>query len=69
MNALGYKVSDGHLEVDENEAPLIRRIYRLYTEDRLSGWRIAELLHQQEIRTSPRQEELPATWSHPLRGM
>jgi len=48
---LGYKVVDSRLEMDEEEVPLVRRIFRLYTEDRLSGWKIAELLNAEEVPT------------------
>lgn len=48
---LGYKVVDSHLEIDEEEANLIRRIFRQYTEDRLSGWKIATQLNAEEVPT------------------
>ena len=40
---------DRRLQVDEEEAPLVRRIFQLYTEDRLSGWKIAELLNAEQV--------------------
>jgi site-specific DNA recombinase len=57
---LGYRVvkvpngrlkSDNYLEVDEEEAGLIRRIFRQYTEQRLSGWKIAAQLNAEEVPT------------------
>jgi site-specific DNA recombinase len=48
---LGYKVVDGRLEVDDEEAGLIRRIFTQYTEDRLSGWKIAIQLNAEEVPT------------------
>jgi site-specific DNA recombinase len=48
---LGYKVVDGRLEIDEEEAKLIQRIFRQYTEDRLSGWKIATQLNAEEVPT------------------
>ena len=49
--SLGYKVVDGRLEVDAEEAELVRRIFHLYTEERLSGWKIAELLNAERVPT------------------
>jgi site-specific DNA recombinase len=48
---LGYRVVDGHLEIDEEEAELIRRIFYLNTEERLSGWQIASLLNAEGVLT------------------
>jgi site-specific DNA recombinase len=57
---LGYRVikvpngrlkSDSYIEVDKEEAELIRRIFREYTEDRLSGWKIATQLNAEEVPT------------------
>ena len=48
---MGYQVVDRRLEIDKKEAALVRRIYKLYTEERLSGWKIAELLNAERIPT------------------
>ena len=48
---LGYRVVGGYLEIDEEEADLIRRIFRQYTEERLSGWRISTQLNGEGVLT------------------
>ena len=48
---LGYKVVDRRLGIDPEEAKLVRRIFSLYTKDRLSGFKIAELLNAERVPT------------------
>lgn len=45
------KKVDRELVIDEDEADLIRRIFRQYTEERLSGWKIATQLNAEEVPT------------------
>ena len=47
----GGRKGRAYLAVDEEEAVLIKRIYRLYTEERLSGWKIAQLLNAEQVPT------------------
>lgn len=48
---LGYTTSEGMLEIDEYEAAIIRRIFQLYTEERMSSWKIAKLLNAEQVPT------------------
>lgn len=48
---LGYKVVGGFLQVEEEESDLIQRIFRQYTEERLSGWHIATQLNAEGVQT------------------
>ena len=48
---LGYQVVDGNLEIDNEEADLVKRIFRQYTEERLSGWNISTQLNAEGVQT------------------
>ncbi len=48
---LGYRVVAGQLEIDEDEAELIRRIFGQYTDDKMSAYRIATQLNAEEVPT------------------
>ena len=48
---LGYRVVDGQLEIDEDEAGLVRHIFHQYTEERMSGWGISTQLNAEEVPT------------------
>ena len=47
----GYRVTDGMLEVDEEEAGLVRNIFSWYTDERMSGQGIATYLNANGILT------------------
>ena len=55
----GYNLHDGQLAADPITAPVVRRIYRLYTEDRLGTIAIA---HQLRAEHAPAPS---AGWGHP----
>ena len=68
---LGYKVVDGYLEVDEGEAPLVRRIFSMYIEERMSAFSLATYLNANGVQTQSARRGFtskkaidPGHWDH-----
>lgn len=47
---LGYRLENGQLFIDPEEARLVKRIFELYTEKDMGAYAIAELLNRERIR-------------------
>ena len=67
-NMFGFRKRDGKLEIDESEAPAIRKLFELYATDQYSMKQIEKILYDDGFRNHNGNKLSHATMAHIIRN-
>ena len=67
-NMFGFRKRDGKLEIDESEAPAIRKLFELYATDQYSMKQIEKILYDDGFRNHKGNKLSHATMAHIIRN-